>query len=790
MKFSTQQTLGGMFACFVIVMAWFSPWWIWGKNLAPLDLNSEMMRPWRAENAPVNPKNHIVSDASDQTIVYRIVAAENYRKEGWVGWSSLTYGGTAQYANTMALYFDWTMQLHRWFGFWTAWHLGLMGQVLIAAWGMLLFLRGRSIGVVVACCGALAYAANSQFVTWVYHRWALGAFCWVPWILWAADSYRRGNRSYWGLVPVFIGMAFLGGTLQHAALVVLAVVALWIEELWSLRSVRKEKCPRSGRVRQARLIGRYAAWGMLGIALAAMMFAPCTDAFLKSNRLHLHTGLYGNPQNGIYPEGPLQPLFNLAAYPFQIFPSVLGRCNSIDVLKLFRSQLFYIAYFGSFPVLVALLALCRKQSPVLARILIGLGLLLPLTPLVRVLYQRLFLLFILGGILAFAHFMETATRETRLKIFRITATLATAVTFAWTSISVLFWFRPGPLDKLREKILLEGKGSSFGFFTDWIAARADHFTHDLFIWSPQQLVPLLLFGATLAGLRWTAAFQEGWRRKGLWLVTLAVIGEVSLFGSRWVVWTDPALHPLFPPTPETIALQQLVGHEGRVSTLIHPTSHMACTPFIPNTLSPYGIASITGYDSIVPAGMVLPDRFSGDADKLGRFGVSHLITWPGNPDVPPAWRLVWNSPSMDLYQNPLAYPRTMGFRTAADKESFFAGSNPEIVPIRETSGMENRRSLEIPSGTHWVRLAENEDDGWEYRMKSSSAWQMVRRAPDASMLFENPDPTRATIIEMRYNPPLRRLGLVLSAAALVLLILAQLVMLRNRTQSPHCATPA
>ncbi|RYD24086.1 MAG: hypothetical protein EOP88_01480 [Verrucomicrobiaceae bacterium] len=770
MIISRKSTAAGLIACALLVVAWFAPWWISGLNLAPQDITNEMMRPWRPETGTPVVKNHFVSDGADQSIVYRIFADNAFRDEGWVGWSSHTYGGTAQYANTMALYYDWTMQLHRFMKFWDAWNFGLLGQFLIAMAGMFLFLRGRSISLPWVCCGAIAYAANSQFVAWVYHRWALGSFCWIPWALWAIDFYRRDRRWAWPLVPVFIGMAFLGGNLQYAIFTVITVMAIWGEEAWVLFSSQFRKVPAATFSRmQAAVLGRYAVWGILGLGLAAMMFMPCMDAFFKSDRLKLHIGMYGRAA-GMYQTGALQPVLNLAAYPLQIFPSVLGKCNSIDILKGFKSELFFVAYFGSLPVLIAFLSFWRKQTPVLARILIWLGLLLPLTPLVRVLYQRLYMLFILGGILAFAHFMQTASRETKLRVFKITSGLAGCATVVWLALSLVLQVKPGLLEPLRTKILAIGGGSSFGYFSGWMEKRVDTLLHDFLIWSPQQLFPLLLLAIALAGFRLTASLVSRKQTIGTWILVGAVTAEVCLFGSRWIIWTDPARYPLFPDTPESVAVQKEVGHYGRVTTLIHPTGHMACTPFIPNTLSPYGIATITGYDSIVPDGMLLPNESPGEADKLGRFGVSHLITWPGNPDVPKEWSKIWNSPSMDLYQNPLAVPRNAGFKTTGDKDSFFEGNRPEIVKIGETTGRENHRLLEVPAGVTWVRTAENEDDGWEYKARSADSWQPVKRAPDASMIFENPAPDQASVIEMRYNPPFRRLGFITSAISAALIL--------------------
>ena len=752
--------------CLLAVAAWFSPWWIAGKNLAPLDLAHTMMSPWRDGNEGTWPKNHNVADGVDQYLVYRMVAEKSYRGEGWVGWSTLTYGGTAQYANTMALYFDWTMQLHRWFPFWTAWHLGLMGQVMLAAAGMFLFLRGRSIGLVWACCGALAYAANSQFVAWIYHRWALGSFCWLPWILWAIDRHRQGKRFAWTLVPPFIALAFLGGTLQHGALIVLAVVCMWAEEAW-----------RAGKSLplQSQTLGRYAAWGVLGAGLAAMMILPCVDALAVSNNLGLHTGMFQG-EGSVYPKGILQPLFNLAAYPLQVFPSVLGRCDSVDVLKGFRSELFYIAYFGSLPVLVAFLGIWKKETPPLARFLIIAGLLLPLTPLVRLLYQRLFLLFIFGGIFAFAHFMQNAGRNQRIRLFKITSVIAGSGMMVWTLLSIVLALRPGLTGGFREKLIAAGLNSSFGFYQDWIALRVDRFLGDLFIWSPQQAIPLACLVIALAGLRFTASLSSKHRSIGSGLMALALVAELAVFASRWVAWSDPVTQPLFPKTEETAALGEFVGKDGRVSTAGHPVSHMANTPFLPNTLSAYGIASIDGYDSVVPDGMVIPGRFPPDFPGLARFGVTHLSTFAGNTNVDPSWKPVWKGRMMDLYEAEQKLPRAVGFRTEEDLERFFGGEGFSGISVTETTGKENTRLLHIPAGVEWIRLAENHGRGWKYRIGNESEWRDVERAEDASMVMENFSSAETTELSMRYDPPLRKAGFAISGASLLLLLGLSFVM--------------
>ncbi|MEO5712241.1 MAG: hypothetical protein ABIT37_02025, partial [Luteolibacter sp.] len=358
----------------------------------------------------------------------------------------------------------------------------------------------------------------------------------------------------------------------------------------------------------------------------------------------------------------------------------------------------------------------------------------------------------------------------------------------WSILSVTLAVRPHPLEALREKLLVDAKGSSFGYFDGWIASRVDHFITDLFIWSPHQLLPLTLLVATLVGLRLTASLQGKSRNYGNIIVALAVVCEVTLFASRWVTFTDPLKYPLYPVTPEVTALQNLVGPDGRVTTVIHPSTHLACTPFVPNTLGPYGIATISGYDSIVPDGMVLPIESTGDAGKLGRFGVSHLITYPQNREISDDWTKIWESPSMALFENTKAVPRYIGFQSEDAKNTFFkSDGDANWVGLKEDTHLENSRTIQVPPGINWIRVAENQASGWEFRLAESptGAWQAVQRAADASMLLPLGENTssKSVTVEMRYAPPLRRIGFEISAAALLLTISGGLTV-RKRADKP------
>lgn len=739
-----------MALCFLVTAIWFSPWWLAGKNLAPLDILNEMMQPWRGKKEQVEVRNHFVADGVTQYLIYRLKAERDYHEEGGVGWNSRSYGGTAQYANTMALYGDWSMQLHRWLPFWTAWHVGMWAQVLIAAWGMLFFLSGRGISWTWSLAGGLIYAANSQFVTWMNHRWALGCFCWVPWMLWAVDMAFRGKRVGRAGVPFFFGLALLGGTLQHGVIAGLALLASWCEQIG--------KRPRLQRMQ---LSVRYAVWVLLATGMAAAVLLPSAVAYVDSTRLGLHT----TATMGVYPQGWTQPLFLLLAYAGQWFPSLFGGADTLDLLKLFRSEYFYVAYFGSLPVLVSILGWRRSDMPLLAKVLILLGLLLPLTPALKYLYQRLFLLFIVGGVYAFTHYMTFATREQMRSMWKLIARVVGGIVVLWSLMSVVIQWRLVDFQQsFIQRILPNTRGSAFGYFQDWWAERIGRFVENLIIWNGHQGWPMLLLLLGLCGWYCHAFHESRWKKFGAAFMVVAMVAEVTLFASRWITFVEPERAPLYAVNTDVAAVMQRVGHDDRLMVAeMQGPGHMAITPFIPNTLMPYGLATIGGYDSIVPDGMNLMVDGRSDAARCAHFGVTHWVSYPGNKPTGEGWRLVWHGDGCDLYQNELALPKYLGF-TAADacRAMVETGEIKSKIALRELSQKENTRQIELQSGVTWVRIAENQASGWQYRPRgdASFAWREVSRGADRSMILDvsAPEFQRAGCVEMRYAPPLRRMG--------------------------------
>jgi hypothetical protein len=701
----------------------FSPWWAGGRVFAPLDLLDETYAPWAGPEATGRVHNHFTSDGVTQYLVHRAFAARSFAEDGYIGWREAVGGGRAEEGNTMAGYGDWTMQLHRVLDFWTAWHLGLLAQFLIAALGMYAFLRGQRLIPLVALLGAIAFGANTQFVGPIYHRWHLAGFAWIPWLAWSMFAWRAGRRWAWPLAPVFLALSILGGNLQTNVFTALVVGSLWAGWLWDGRDSR------DGRARLA-TTGHVAAWSLLGLGLAAFALVPETVGMLA-------TFSVGMGRSGIgYPQGPLQPLVSLVLIPLQAFPTLLGSPRSLDLAKPLGADLFEIAYFGFLPVLLALRVTFLRRAPAPMKLLILVGLLIPLTPLVGPLYHRAQIVFVFGGVWAAAWYWQHADRDRVDPVLRTLLLAFGAAAGLWLVVSVAGYAFQDRLVARLQAMALGGvepeRLAAYPFYAEWMAERARRFVHESWIWHPRQ---------ALAVATALAAFLAVWWRVRAGIapaagVLCAVVAlELGAFAVGWVTVVEPEADTLYPVPAELALVRERVG-DGRVHIV-----HGLPPAFLPpNTHEMMGLSAIQFYETITPPGLWQVAYDDPTAADLAAVAVTHAVT---RPDASPGdgWELEHGGERLALWRNPGAEPRYQAVE----------GAGPGRVAARVLSATQNRRLLEAPPATRAIRVRENWAPGWRYRV-DDGGWASPSREADGGMWLEVASRQAASTVELRYRP--------------------------------------
>lgn len=709
------------------VAVWFAPWWSGGRNLAPFDIIHEMMLPWRTDAVP-QVQNHFVTDAVTQYIPYRMFAASSIAADGFVGWNPDLFGGTPQHANTMALSFDWTMHLHRFLDFWTAWNLGIALQLLVAGGGMWWFLRRQGIPDFAAITGAIAWMGNTQFTVWIYHRWALSAFCWFPLVLLAFSEWGKSRRPSWlALGAVAISLAFLGGTLQHVAMVVVGVLCLWAGSAWDLRT--------SGVRRQGVHFAGFAVAGLLAVGLSAWML----DATI---RMYFENSAAGHERAGFgYGAGLAQPILHLLSLGFSAFPSLAGSAQTLDLLKVFKSDLFNIGSFGTVPVLLAITALLWRGTPSAARFLILAGLLIPLSPLVGIFYHRINILWIAGGVWAGAVLIRDAGPGFWSVWLRWTGRVGAILLAGWAAASfALAHFGADIKSVLQNIVLGQAQRSQFGLFQEWMAGRAASLVDYISLANPLQLATVLSIAGGWWALRAWARGQRGWV---LWFLPAGVFVQATLFWFQWTAWSTDR-NPY--DQPALVHLLQAQRDGGRVLQ-IQPSARLPDGILYNNVLDPAGVPITAGYDSMHPNGM--------NKKAASPMPGTSLIMQPDGQAAPEGWTFVGSSDGASVWKNP-------AFRMAVSNTGAAIGFQRESP---------NRIVLDIPPGAESVQLFENFHRGWIATGPDGSVGSFSAN-PDGSMEVTIP-PDRPGRWTLQYSPgpsPAVALILIASAVGVVLLL--------------------
>jgi hypothetical protein len=717
----------------LVVAAAFWPWIVHGKVLAPLDIVEEMFLPWRGEKLHPAVHNHFVTDAALQYVPYRMVMHQSIREDGYVGWNPLIFGGTAQHANTMLINHEVTMVLHRFFDFWPAWNLGRLLQFLFAGLGMLLFLRSIGSSPGVAAMGAVAYMLNHQFVVWIYFNQVVAAFCWMPWVLWALHKARDGKTGFAAAAAGFICFALLGATLQQAAFVVAVLGCLWAG--WVL----EKSDPWTAKVARTWIIALPA---LLGAGLAAFALEPTIAAYLENEQADHGRGGFG------YDGGWAQPLWQVAASPMTVYPFLLGSVQSLDLWKAVKFDIFNVGFFGTLPMLLAVIAMFSRRVPVAAKLLMLAGVIVPLTPLVGFLYHRFNVVWILGGCWASAAWLNQARDAELARLAKMLGWVSGVCALLWLSLSVGLWlFRADVESWLQTKVISMASGSAYGLFTSWMKERASNLVHYFYVWNPWQMLALGGFLLSVWGL--TRIRSAEWSR---YAAALGVALQLSVVWWQWTTWSEPG-SPYGNSQLEKTLLQRMEGI-GRLAMRQKPWAEYVAPP---NTLMPAGIAITGGYDAMHPWGMESPSGrewdFPATTHYLGR----------SDEESPEGWDVMWGQGDWQLWENPKPSSGIL-----FTKE----GPVPLNMPAVERPTF-NTMQVTVPAGASGVEIFCNWHRGWEWRMDTEDKWRQTNVGDNRTIRIDFDGVTKEeSTVHLRYNPapPLWALSMSLISFAAVLAI--------------------
>jgi hypothetical protein len=604
---------------------------------------------------------------------------------------------------------------------------------------MMVFLKSRGCTAWSATALGVGYMLNTEFVTWIYHQWALASFCWMPWFLWALHRARETSRRFTALAAVFLGLALLGATLQHMAFIAIASGCIWVGWLFEGRCAVDAGNPEfppqpANQSRRWRDTGIVMTAGLLAVGLVAFMLEPTIAGYVENLRA-------GHERDGFgYIHGLSQPLMMVLAWPLTLYPFALGSVQTVDLTKVFLPGGVAFSFFGTVPAVLAVVGLFSRRVPAAAKLLMVAGLIIPLTPLVGVLYQRVSLLWILGGCWAAGAWLSTAEQESLKKLSAWCWRVLAVAVFLWILASVvLVVFREPMQAWLFARTQSAAASSQFAIFPEWVQSRLTGLLDYLRVWNPWQLSALCGLALSLWGF-------VRCRTKSLWpgmAFALGVALQLSVFWWQWTTWS--AERNVYVQPEIVRVLQEVVGAGGR---LAQGGGSPAEVPFPPNTLVPSGVAITGGYESIHPEGMR-----NSTGQVWDSFGTTHFL---GRVDEehPAGWEEAWSDGRWVLWRNP--QPR-LGVVT------FRSGLRMSLLPHDVKRGSLNTMEVSVPAGAQRVEIFSNWHRGWKWRKDKEGRWMDSIAGPTKGIevAFERPMDSGATVL-LQFDPSPPEWALVLT----------------------------
>jgi len=765
----------------VLLCGFFLPVTFLGGTFLPVDLHSMLYEPYATEHPVFEPFNHFEDDILRWYYEWKFYARKHLYQPYW---SPHAYGGVPWYGTTYASHFcstNWILplgQLER------TYPLQLLAQLWIAGFGMFVLLSSFRLGFGVSFLHATAFMLSSMMITLLLRWWVVGAFGWVPYLLWATRHWLEGRRKPWlALSSLFLALSFVDGFLQSSATVCLLYAVFCVT--WWHWVVRPRQSFRA-------LLLSGLAVTALAFALSAVMWLPTLE-YLFADIAKGHSRVGGE----VFGKNLLQRALSL---PFLIsfaMPQLLGSVRALDLAKLINSHLQdFTAFVGSAPLLFGLGAafspVAPHMRPFLALVLLGLAVPI-LTPLDRFFYFRFLMVYTTGicvlGAFGLRAWLEDPTMYVRARqaLFALFGVIFLGVVV----LNIVFlvsdnWVHAELIRLISARLDLSRAGSQNH---DWMLGRAAKAIEHYRLSSATMLVPL---AGALAVFLSTRLYRVGHlcRPKLLAALLAVTVTELGFFAYGWLPVNDPREYPLFPRSYVTDFLVENAGpYRVTADNFAGESTRKQILPT--NSQVIYGFKTIEGYDGLMPAVVYHVPAPVDDYRKLGLLNVKYILAHPEPSLTDPALTLV-KSGVVAIYENKLAKPRgrivydyeivaqeAVQARLAASdydgSQVFFAKEPP--VKIRE----------QRPPGED-VRILSEDDNEITYTFRSerpgyfvaSETWYPGWKAwlddQPVEILRANyamravPIPAGEHRLRFFFDPPIYNVGLAISTAGFLIFL--------------------
>lgn len=442
--------------------------------------------------------------------------------------------------------------------------LGLNYAMLIAlaGFGMALFLRDQGMRSRVALsAGAVMFALNPFFVSWLTYRVFMAGLASLPLALWALDRILtgRGSRRAIGVLALAMGYPMVASTIQLVALFALILI---------VRAAFLLLRGRAGQSIRARAGGLLGVGGALALALAlgGVTLWASIELYLQSTRSGSLADYYGSGN-----------FLHWRALALWFHPGVFGGPSREEfaVFQLFQRTGFGSSGWGALgiiPLWLALMALLRGGGPRSERLfwgILGAGVLLfllladPFQGVLRGIWSGVAQIDLLRGL--------------------VVVNLAGSILAAWgTERLVALWNQPGQGRRwILPWTLYVGLGAVILMVCQWGIETPGSLLEDL---GPLLAIFVLMLGVGLVPQRLASV-------RGCALV-LFIAGELLWIHFRFNPFAPT--ETAYPRTAMTSAIAELTGPPDYARLAIKDLTRA----LPPNTASVFGIPNVTAYTSV------------------------------------------------------------------------------------------------------------------------------------------------------------------------------------------------